>query len=207
MKKRNHLIAILVLITALLLGSCSGGDKEQATKSTAADQEGGTKTILTISGYSGKETAYSQNDLEKLGTETLKFSGRNKENNNERQVREYTGVALKKLLKDAGFGKAGETIKVTCSDGYTREYEADSLYELYCFDGQKAEKGKKVEPLLAIIQDGESIGNDKTYSAKDGSPLRLVYGQTDYDSDYTKDFNMQGWASYVEKIEVSKANE
>lgn len=211
MKKRTISIVILVLIAVLMLGGCggsgSGDGSKQAAEAPSAAAGNSTEKILTVCGYGGKETTYSLADLDNLGMETVKFSGRNKENNNERQVREYTGVGLKKLLEDAGYGKDGEIIKVTCSDGYAREYETDSLYGLCFFDGEKAEKGKNVEPLLAVIREGESIGNDKTYSEKDGSPLRLIYGQAEYDSDYTKDFNMQGWASYVEKIEVKKADE
>lgn len=81
-------------------------------------------------------------------------------------------------------------MKVICSDGYSREYETEDLSGLYAFADEEDTEGTKVEPILAIEEkDGEKI-------------IRLVYGQEDYDSPETKDFNMQGWASWIEKIEV-----
>lgn len=215
MKHTKHIKASILILTVLLtlvLAGCGDG----AQKSSGQVQEQGTsasadsgKTVLTITGYEGEEREYSLSALESLGTETLKYSGRNKENNNQRQVREYTGVKLEAVLKAAGYGKRveGQTLKVTCSDGYTREYELESLQSLYFFDGEEATEGDPVPPMLAIIKEGDSLGNDKSYSEAAGSPLRLIYGQADYDSEYTKDFNMQGWASYVERIEVKKSNE
>lgn len=205
MKRKSQFIAALLLVFALLLSGCGGS--QQDTQNQTGDKAASGETVLTISGYNGDEKTYTYGDLEAMGMDTYSYSGRNKENNNERQIREYTGVPLKTLLEDAGYGKEGETIKVICSDGYTREYGTDSLYDLYFYDGEEAEKGEPVETILAMMQDGDDMGNDNVYKTEDGSPLRLVFGQTDYDSEYTKDFNMQGWASYVEKIEVSKADE
>lgn len=204
MKKLNCFFIVFLLLAAMLTGC--GGDQGQKQTQTTEAAEGNTEYVLTISGSEGEKT-YTVPELEQLGLETHSYSGRNKENNNERQVREYTGISLTKLLKDAGYSAESETIKVICSDGYSREYELSSLLDLYFFDGEKAKKGEKVEPMLAVITEGESMGNDKTYKSSEGSPLRLVFGQADYDSSYTMDFNMQGWASYVEKIEVTTANE
>lgn len=208
MKNKRVIIAVCMLLLAFLLAGCGGSDesRKSSEETTAAQPDSG-KVILTVSGYHGKDTTFTQSQLLKLGESTCEYSGRNKEKNNQRQIRAYTGIELNKVLKAAGYGQGKEIIKVTCSDGYTREYEVDSLYDLYTFDSDKAEKGKKIAPMLAMIKDGEPMGNGKTYKPGDGSPLRLVYGQTDYDSQYTKDFNMQGWASFVEKIEVKKANE
>lgn len=204
MKKKTYLAAILLLAFVLMISGCTSGQKEAAKTQDSADTG---ETVLQICGYNGDEKTYTLGQLEDLGTETLSYSGRNKENNNQRQIRKYTGVPLKSVLEDAGYGKKGEKIKVICSDGYAREYEADSLYELYFYNGESAEKGEPVPAILALLQDGDDMGNKKVYKKEDGSPLRLVFGQTDYDSEYTKDFNMQGWASYVEKIEVSKIDE
>ena len=205
MKRKSQFIAALLLVFALLLSGCGDGSGDSQTQ--AGDKAASGETVLTISGYNGDEKTYTYGELEALGMVTHSYSGRNKENNNERQIREYTGVPLKTLLEDAGYGKEKETIKVVCSDGYTREYGTDSLSDLYFYDGETAEKGEPVETILAMLRDGDNMGNDTVYKTEDGSPLRLVFGQTDYDSEYTKDFNMQGWASYVEKIEVSKADE
>lgn len=203
MKRKLQLIAVLTLAFMLLLSGCGSGQSEKQT----GDETSQGEAVLTVSGYQGEDKSYTYEDLESLGIKTYSYSGRNKENNNERQVREYSGVSLKEVLEDAGYGKEGENLKVVCSDGYAREYEADSLYDLYFYDGEKAEKGEIVEPILAMMKDGDEMGNDKTYKKEDGSPLRLVFGQTDYDSEYTKDFNMQGWAAYVERIEVSQGDE
>lgn len=199
-------LSLLAVLMAIFFAGCGSGGTDDAGSGQTAGSTDKTAVILTVSGTQG-EKEYSLEQLEELGMETCSYSGRNKENNNERQVREYTGVKIRTLLEDAGYGKPGETMKVICSDGYSREYELDSLYDLYFFNGEDAKKGDPVEPMLEVIQEGESMGNDKIYHADEGSPLRLVFGQTDYDSDYTMDFNMQGWASYVEKIEVSETNE
>ncbi len=209
MKRKRYGAAIALLLAMLLiLGGC-GGSENDATKGAAeesASSQADSSPVLTISSDKG-ETVYTLAELQALGMETHQYSGRNKEQNNERQVREYTGVLLEKLLKDAGIKTEGAILKVTCSDGYAREYEMDNLSELYFFDGEDAKKGEAVPPMLAVISEGDNMGNDKIYHKTDGSPLRLVYGQADYDSDYTKDFNMQGWACYVETIEVESSDE
>lgn len=201
MKKRYCRIAAVLAVAVLLLTGC--GADGGAGKTGYSEPE---KVILTITGDKEKQS-YSFADLEQLGLETFSYSGRNKENNNARQIREYTGIPLEVLLKDAGYSAEGASVTIRCSDGYSREYELDSLKELYFFEDEKAETGRKVPPMLAVIGEGEPMGNEKTYHEKDGSPLRFIFGQADYDSAYAKDFNMQGWASYVEEIEVSEDHE
>ena len=204
MKKRYYRIAAVLAVAVLLLAGCSAeGESGGSGKALYSEPD---KEILTITGSKEKHS-YSFAQLEKLGLETFSYSGRNKENNNARQIREYTGILLEVLLKDAGYRTEGAAVIIRCSDGYSRAYELDSLKNLYFFEDEKDEKGEKVAPMLAVIGEGEPMGNAKTYHEKDGSPLRFVFGQADYDSEYAKEFNIQVWASYVEEIEVSEDHE
>lgn len=204
MKKKLYLIVALILIVVFVLASCGSSQEETKPSVQGTSADG---VILTVSGYNQGEKNYTYEDLENLGVVTYSYSGRNKENNNERQIGEHTGVLLKTLLEDAGYGKEEETVKFVCSDGYTRDYETEDLYDRYFYENENTEKGKSVQPLLELMKEGADLGNGEKYEKEDGSPLRLVFGQMDYDSEYTKDFNMQGWAAYVERIEVSQGDE
>lgn len=193
---------ILTLVMIFSFASCGdSGSKNENTDVPVND----TETILTVTGYKD-ETTFSLSDLKKTGIKEYTFSGRNKENNNERQIRKYSGIELKTVLQNAGYSDDNDTILITCGDGYSREYALKDLNNLYYYKDKTTEKGELVPPILAVMDEGEDLGNDSKYDSKSGSPLRFVFGQTDYDSDYTKDFNMQGWASYVEKIEVKKGS-
>lgn len=200
MKIRKLTPLILILVIILSFAACDNADSKQGEPDASTNS---TETILTVTGYNDEAT-FTLGDIEKIGIDTYTFSGRNKENNNERQIRKYTGIQLKSVLEKAGYNKDDDVILITCSDGYSREYVLKELYDLYYFKDKTTEKGEVVPPVLAVMNDGEDMGNESKYNSEDGSPLRLIFGQTDYDSDYTKDFNMQGWASYVEKIEVKK---
>ncbi|MEG0829430.1 MAG: hypothetical protein RSD88_02225 [Anaerovoracaceae bacterium] len=199
--KKLTIMGILLIFTLALMGC--GGDTGNKTANKMGTQPGDdTKVILTIKG-SQKEKTFTEADLVALGTQTRQYSGRNKEKNNTRQVRKYTGVDVKTLLKSVGYGEKDEIINVVCSDGFAKDYAVEDLEKLLSFKDEKEAEGEVVAPMLAIIQEGDYMGNDKEYKKADGSPLRLVYGQEDYDSEYTKDFNMQGWASYVKEIKVT----
>mgnify|MGYP003814274289 CR=1 FL=1 len=202
---KKILAVMICIILALSAAACgSQNSKSTSSDSSSSDKSSGTEKILVITA-AGSDTEYkmSLNDIEKTGTETCTYSGRNKTNNNERIVKEYTGVDLKKLFAKAGFDNV-KTFKVICCDGYTREYELDKLYDLYTFKDNDAKKGTKVGPMLAIVDSDDESSKDDSFDTEDGTPLRIVYGQESYDSDETKDFNMQGWASYVKKIEIEE---
>ena len=187
-KIKRVMAASLCIIIALAFSACGNGDSNQSENKDSEKEK--SEAALVITGYNDDKTEFSLEDIEEMGTETYIFSGRDKKAGNERQIQEFKGVPLAEVLEAAGYGKSGETMKVICSDGYSREYETEDLSGLYAFADEEDTEGTKVEPILAIEEkDGEKI-------------IRLVYGQEDYDSPETKDFNMQGWASWIEKIEV-----
>jgi len=187
-KMKKILAASLCIIIALAFSACGSGDSNQSENKGSEKEK--SEAALVITGYNDDKTEFSLEDIEKMGTETYIFSGRDKKAENERQIQEFKGVPLKEVLEAAGYGKAGEIMKVICSDGYSREYEIDDLFGLYAFADEEDTEGTTIDPILAIEEkDGKKI-------------IRLVYGQEDYDSPETKDFNMQGWASWIEKIEV-----
>jgi len=187
-KIKRIMAASLCIIIALAFSACGSGDSNESDNNGSGKEK--SEAALVITGYNDDKTEFSLEDIEEMGTETYIFSGRDKKAGNERQIQEFKGVPLAEVLEAAGYGKSGETMKVICSDGYSREYETEDLSGLYAFADEEDTEGTKVEPILAIEEkDGEKI-------------IRLVYGQEDYDSPETKDFNMQGWASWIEKIEV-----
>lgn len=153
--------------------------KQQSKKSTKA-------TVLTVYDKNGKAVCrYTKKKLSSLGTVTRTYSGRDKKAKNKRQIKSYTGVDLEKLLKASGVGTAKE-IKVVCDDQYTCEYNLSEIKNLYAFKSVKGSARSKVAPMIYVKE------------------RRILIGQEDYDSNYTKDFNMQKWAKGIHKIEVVK---
>lgn len=203
-KYRKILVALLAAFTMMAVAGCGGGSESGGNEATLPEgYEPGTEKILTVATADGTETEYSEADLVDMGMVEYQYSGRNKEQSNERQIRTYMGVALDTLFDAAGADEVTSFI-VVCSDGYTREYDMATLSDLYFFENNDdGTEGQSVPPMLALLQAGEEMGNDKTYDPKDGNPLRLVFGQESYDSSETMDFNMQGWANYVERIEIT----
>lgn len=187
MKKK--LIVLLSVLMMMLCAAC-GGSKE--VPEYDIDPEATTLTVVTA----GKEpVVLTAEDVEAMGVMTNEYSGRNKTVENARIFCTYKGVDLKKFLEEAGFKSDDAIIKVVCGDGYTREYEVDDLYGLYTFESNDDDDCKEVNPMIAFKEreDGDEYP----------SPFKLVYGQKDYDTNDTQDFNMQGWATYIQYIEVS----
>ena len=203
MKKVITIILCFVMIFTLI--SCES-NKTSNNESKSETRVSGQDVVLTVKAYDidGKKT-FTLDEYESIGKETHEYSGRNKEQNNERQIREYTGVELKKIFEAAGHKTDdNDIIRIISSDGYTTEFVLNERYGLLAYKDNQATEGTEVPPMLAIIKEGEYMGNDKEYDPKEGTPLRFVYGQADYDSDTMKDFNMQNWASYVKEIQITK---
>lgn len=199
MKTKNKIAFALITIMALAFTACGEAD---SAGDASPGYEPSTEKVLTVTGDNG-ESKYSEADLMDLGFETVTYSGRNKEGDNKRQIKEYTGTDLNVLLEHAGYDSA-KTITITCSDGYTRDYDMDTLNSLYAFESEEdGAPSEPVIPMLVFAHDGDKIGNDEKYSAEAGSPVRLIFGQEDFDASDSKDFNMQGWASYVQSIKVT----
>ena len=176
--------------------------KDGTAEQTASAEKQDETAILTVSGVDGGEISFSSADLEALGSETYTYSMRNKENNNARQFETYTGIPLTTLLTAAGWDGATDTIRISCSDGYNGKYSISEINSLYTFDSETDTSGSSVPAMLAFLSEGDSLGKGNTYSSADGAPLRLVYGQADYDCAEMKDFNTQGWGYYVCRIEI-----
>ncbi len=189
--KNRWILACLCL--SLLLTACGGGKKESEEHTEyAIDPQ---TESLTIAGAEGSPAVYTRADLEKLGLETRTYSARGKEKKNARQFLEFSGVDLDTLLEDAGYSTKGVFMKVFCSDGYVREYDVEELFDRYVYEDNASGEKKPAAPMIALADD------EKGWEYP--SPFRLVYGQADYDTGQSMDFNMQGWASYVQYIEVS----
>ena len=187
MKKR--IVLLLSLIMLMLFAGC--GAKEELPE-YEIDPAATTLTVVTA----GKDPVIlTAEDVEAMGVMTNDYSGRNKTVKNARVFSTYKGVDLRTFLEEAGFKSKDAIIKVVCGDGYTREYEVDDLYGLYSFESNNNNDCKEVNPMIAFKE--REDGDDYP------SPFKLVYGQKDYDTNDTQDFNMQGWATYIQYIEVS----
>lgn len=193
-------------------GSAVSTSNAAVKKETATTQETNekyavipkTKEYLTVKGDGVNRTLYlTYDDLNSLKTLKVTYSGRNKENNNARQYRKCTGVNIVTLINLAGWNGSANTIKITCSDGYTKKYDISDLDNNYVsFANDSDSEGYWVPAMIALLSDGTSLGNSSNYKSSDGAPFRLVFGQEIGDSDASKSFNMQGWANYVKTIEI-----
>lgn len=191
---KRLLVLTISLVMVLTMAACESGDKDNKSKFPEYKIDPQAIT-LTVEGQNGEKKVFTEEELKKLGTETHSYSGRNKSVENARQFFTYEGVDLKKVLKAAGLKPEGAGIKVLCADGYTREYQVDELYDLYYFPNNETDDKEKVTPMIALVPaDG---------SEKYPSPFKMVHGQEDYDTATTMDFNMQGWASYMQYIQVA----
>lgn len=180
--------------------SAAKENSQEVVKATKEEKQEG---ILTIKGSGvSNSITLSMSELNDLGVETYTYSGRSKENDNKRQSISCTGIPVIKILEKAGWNGKANTLKITCSDGYTGKYKISEINGFLAFSDDKDVKGKVVPAMLSILQEGQDLGKGVTYKASNGSPLRLVYGQEDYDTEEMKDFNMQGWGFYVKELEV-----
>lgn len=201
-RKLKSIVTILMCVTMCFVFAACGSDSEevaeqpQTTEAAATiDPEG---TDLTVKGDDFEKT-YTADDLTALGTETIRYSGRNKKVENARVFQEKTGVDLKTVLADAGLPESKmdkAVLKVTASDEYVNEYELAELYEgKIAFADNDSDKGKEVGAMIAICDE------EGDYP----SPFQIVFGQADYDKfdNSAQDFNVQNWGSYIQIIEVS----
>jgi DMSO/TMAO reductase YedYZ molybdopterin-dependent catalytic subunit len=97
--KKTRLFTVLFVVLALL-AACS-------------PQEAAGDPVLTVN-----DKAYSQADLEALGTTSADYT--DKEGN----VTTYEGVLLSALLSDAG-ADSGSEVTFTASDGYESSFSVD----------------------------------------------------------------------------------
>ncbi len=190
-------ICLLFLVLLVSLTACSRSDENRTDEKAAAasykiDPEAAT---LTITGPQKDPVVYTEEDLRGLGLQTRTYSARGKEVKNARQFLTFSGVDLDTLLENAGYARTDASMKVFCSDGYVREYDVEDLFDLYTYEEADSAEGVPAAPMLALADEEEGWGYP--------CPFRLVYGQADYDGPDSMDFNMQGWARYVQCIEIS----
>ena len=162
--------------------SGSGSANKYSTKPSG-------EAYITVNGSGLNNTIYlTYADLNSMDKVKITYTGRNKENNNKRQYLNYTGVNLATILNAAGWNGTGKTMKVICSDGYTKKYELSEIMEEYVsFVDDSDTQGYWVPAIVALL---------------DEDTFRLVFGQEATDTDTTMSFNMQGWANYLQSIEI-----
>jgi DMSO/TMAO reductase YedYZ molybdopterin-dependent catalytic subunit len=96
MKKTRIFVALFVVLA--LISACAPAGE----------------TVLTVG-----EKAYTQADLEALGTTTVDYTDKDGETTT------YEGVSLITVLEDAGMAGAGQTLVFTAADGYEAEVSSD----------------------------------------------------------------------------------
>lgn len=190
-KKITVLFLILLVIVSAAACQKTTQETEKELETYAIDEQAET---LTIAGAGYQTVVYTVEEFQKMKMETHQYSGRNKTVENARIFETYTGVDLKTLLKQSGFPEDGAMLKLICSDGYTRRYTVDDLYGLYAFQDNKTDEKEEVNPMIVLLSEEE---------LEYPSRFQLVYGQEDYDTQNSMDFNTQGWAHYIQYIEVS----
>lgn len=171
-------------------GTSSTSSSSSSTKTTSKYTTVPTKPYVTIKGSGLNNTIYlTYDDLMSMDKVTVTYSGRNKENNNARQYLKFTGVNLATILNAAGWKGTATTIKVNCTDGYTRKYDINEIMNDYvAFQNDDDTSGYWVPAMVALL---------------DTSTFRLVYGQESTDTNTTMSFNMQGWANHLQTIEIN----
>ena len=184
-------------------------DGVEELSSTASESDGkqeeqpAEKYSIKLSGSGLKgEVVFSEQDIKNMAAESGTYSFRNKEKNNIRQFTTFSGVPITTLLKAAGWDGTSDILRITCSDGYSNRYKISEINDLYSYPDSSGTQGTKVPAMIAILEEGSYMGNDLYYHHSEGSPFRLIYGQEDFDSDFTKDFNMQGWGYYISELVV-----
>ena len=183
-------------------GPGTGPQPAKSAASGAVKDQDAKEYSVTLKGSGLKEeVVFTETDIRNMKTETFTYSFRNKEKNNERQYAELTGVPLNTLLKAAGWNGTADTLRINCSDGYSNKYKLSEINGLFAYPEDGGDP-VKVPAMLAVLEEGSYMGKDLYYKHDDGPPFRLIYGQEDYDSDFTKDFNSQGWGYYVTELKV-----
>ena len=185
----DKIVPVAAVVNSSPASSVSGDSSKDTKKVNPYEEVPKGKPYLTIKGSGVNDTIYlTYDDLDSMDTVTITYTGRNKENSNKRQYLTFNGVNLATILNAAGWNGTGKTMKVICTDGYTRKYSISELMDDYVsFVNDEDTKGYWVPPIVALV---------------DKKTFRLVFGQELTDTDTTMSFNMQGWANYLETIEI-----
>ena len=187
-------MALLLVFSLAACTSTTESTKETETTEVTEATVDPQSEVLSIVQDGNVVKAYSVDELKALGTETYNYSGRSKKNDGARVIKTYEGVKLETILKDAGIDAAGCTLTCIAADGYTKEFAFDDINTLYAFADETSTDKTEVPAIIAI---GEAK-DDAEYP----SVFQIVFGQADYDSEESADFNMTSWVSYLVNIEV-----
>jgi len=146
-------------------------------------------TYLTVKGSGLVNKIYlTESNLRGLGTQDVTYTGRNKEDDNARQFVLFTCVDITKILNAAGYKGTATTLRVTCADGFTKNYNlSEIMNDCVAFTNTSTPTNYWVPASVALLSDGT---------------FRLVYGQEATDTDDAKSFNMLGWAKDLKEIEI-----
>ena len=195
MKKKITWLGLSILIVvAMLLASCS----TSTTTSTLTSMPTTTATgpvVLTVTNGS-KIMTYSLTDLQDANVVT-EYGGQKGKGGAITGPFPYTGVALTDLLNTGGGITAGQSVKVTASDGSTETLSYDQItngnFNIYDTSGNPITTMTK--PIFAVV-----------YSVS-GTPLDNATGPIELGILSTLNFITDGsmWVKMVNKIDIIAA--
>jgi len=164
------------------------------TTTTAASTTAAVPTILTVTKGSSSKT-YSMADLKALPA-VSGYGGQLGKNNTINGPYQYAGVALSSLLSAVGGISAGNSVKVTASDGYSQvmSYQQLTNNSFTLFDSSTGQEAASADMTPFVF-----IAYSKDGAALDQSTGPLELGIMTCQNRVTQG---QQWVKMVVKIEV-----
>jgi DMSO/TMAO reductase YedYZ molybdopterin-dependent catalytic subunit len=132
------------------------------TATSPTPTETGPAIISIVNGIQTKE--FSLAGLKAL-TATSSYAGQINKNNIVSGPNQYKGITLTELLNSVGGLKAGNSVKVTAKDGYSKTFTYDQLVEgkgFTIFDTAGKEATPEKTPILFIAYEKDGIALDET---------------------------------------------
>lgn len=153
-----------------------------------------TKNMLVIEGDAVETPkAFSLSDLKAMsdGIVSGNYFSRGKDSSpNPRAHTRCTGISVYYLLTEViDLEKTPSSIMVIAEDGYRQSFPIKEVAGYYIDETNP--KNNHLEMIIAWEEDG------KEYSTRDGSPFRLIVGQT-----FPEEYNRLKWVRNVTKIVV-----
>lgn len=157
--------------------------KTTKTKKKDSDEKSSEKSLTIVCG--SNKNVLTESQMKSIGLSTYTYSYRNKDSA-QRQFITVKGVTVKSIIDKSGF--SGNTIRITCKDGYTKDYSLSDLYQNK--NSFKKTYGSKADSVPAVITIGDS------------DSFKLCFGQRADDDDDNGDYNAQFWAKNIVSITV-----
>jgi hypothetical protein len=152
-------LAPTILAAAMLLASCSSPAATTTTTKTTTPSTPAGPTVLTVTNGS-KSKSYSVADLQALKAVTGNGGTKNKTGAVAGPF-PCKGVALTEVLNAVGGLSAGQSVKLTASDGYSKTLTFDQVtggsFSMYDTSGNPATPASKPVPAVVYSSNGTAL--------------------------------------------------